>query len=216
METKEKEPPIENHSEWKEPKPKKKDWRVWGQNLMKRRTTKQLIEDALLVRFKDQKTIQEKFKQEFFAKKVKELLILRTQQHDIIFEKFHASMHAKKLKEQYAITMQKALRASWHDILGLQFFAEQKDENRRIRMESMITHFDKAQTDEFSKDIEEFEIKTGFRLGGDESAPEVGAGKKTPTKAPPPKKMSKTATKQVEETPPNPLDPKLQEENIRA
>jgi len=58
METKEKEPPTKNLLEWEEPKPKKKDWRVWGKKLMKRRTTKQLIEDALLMHFKDQKTIQ--------------------------------------------------------------------------------------------------------------------------------------------------------------
>lgn len=76
----------------------------------------------------------------------------------------------------------------------------------------MITHFDEAQTDELSKDIEEFESKTGFRLGTDEPAPEGRVGKKTPAKPPPPKKMSKTAIKPVEETTPNPLDPKLQEE----
>jgi len=58
MATKEKEPPIENHLQWEEPNPQKKDWKVWGKNLIKRRTTKQLIEDALLMRFKDQGTIK--------------------------------------------------------------------------------------------------------------------------------------------------------------
>lgn len=58
MASEEKEPLAENRLEWEEPKPEKKEWRVWGKNLMKRRTTKQLIEDALLMRFKDQRTIQ--------------------------------------------------------------------------------------------------------------------------------------------------------------
>jgi hypothetical protein len=44
--------------EGEEPGPAKKDWKHWGTNLIKRRTTKQLIEDALLVRFQNQRTIQ--------------------------------------------------------------------------------------------------------------------------------------------------------------
>lgn len=51
-------PPAENLVPWEAPKPEKKDWRVWGKNLMKRRTTKQLIEDALLTRFKDKRAIE--------------------------------------------------------------------------------------------------------------------------------------------------------------
>jgi len=35
-----------------------KDWLLWGSNLLTRRTTKMLIQDALLTRFEDEKTRQ--------------------------------------------------------------------------------------------------------------------------------------------------------------
>ncbi len=35
-----------------------KDWLLWGPNLLTRRTTKMLIQDALLTRFEDEKTRQ--------------------------------------------------------------------------------------------------------------------------------------------------------------
>ena len=44
--------------EGEKPAAPKKDWRQWGTNLIKRRTTKQLMEDALLVRFKERRTVQ--------------------------------------------------------------------------------------------------------------------------------------------------------------
>ena len=39
-------------------KKKAKEWKITGKNLITRRTTKMLIEDALLTRFEDEKTRQ--------------------------------------------------------------------------------------------------------------------------------------------------------------
>ncbi|KAH9562923.1 hypothetical protein CY35_05G097600, partial [Sphagnum magellanicum] len=174
-----------------------KDWLLWGSNLLTRRTTKMLIQDALLTRFEDEKTRQDRVRREFFAKKVEEMLLLRTQQRDLIFEQFHQQQHAIKIKEQYAIAMQRALRASWHNILGLEFFAEEK----RIKMESTITHFDEAESIAAAKDIVAFESK-GYELGAEDQVvvsptPRKGSKKQDAKKPlpPPPKKTSKSALK---------------------
>ncbi|XP_073391205.1 uncharacterized protein [Physcomitrium patens] len=189
---------------------KKKGWMMTGKNLIQRRTTKQLIEDALLTRFHVQEERQEKNRREFVAKKVQELLILRRQQRDFIFEKFHASMHATKLKEQYASAMQRALRASWHNILGLEFIREQKED----KDSEVATHFNKYQSEEAAKDIAEFETKTGFELGAEVASAPPSGGKKPPPNQTPKKKMSKTV--QPVEEPPFKLDPKSLEEKRKT